>query len=433
MVGLFSKGKVSSPIQLCQDQYRDTSNEHTSMKPTGCSSKLLGLAFSETTLSFDKKQISPKWSTSQRIVLGPLKMDHHPRGDRLVDCSDDRLSPRTATNVLNSESIKSTNVHNENPAMNEKLRESQESCNQKLILLAATPQGNCARQWGLKANHQNCLPESRSATPYTWSESEPYQPQLDRSIEDTLLAVLHVDLQAEISESRKAADMNRRYYKLKDLQGILETRKELWEEGASGGYPATCLPSHSISRPNHAASISKSGWNGSFHARKMIEKYPVDSDHIFQQLDVLFEEIVSSQDGGPAPGKEQLVMPPPRPGPPHSLKADFGTFSSNNPEKTRCYRHDIAPCDGIGLDNDTSASLRETLPAFRAAMSLRPSSTCSKNDYPTLLPTHSTDHQLLSQRQPFTENTSRLGHPMRQSTPEYDTLPLGFWRQNKLY
>ncbi|KAJ5965467.1 hypothetical protein N7481_012181 [Penicillium waksmanii] len=433
MIGIFSKGKSSPPIRLRQDQYRDTRNDHRSVKLTGFPPTVSGLAFSETTLSFGMKQIPPKSSTPDSVVLGSLEMGHHTCGKRVVDCSDDKRSPKLVMNPPNSGSIKSTNAHNENLAITANLREFQELSRPRLIFPAATHQGNCAQQWGLEANQQYCLPESRSATPYTWSESEPYQPRLDRSIEDTLLAVFHINLQAEISESSKTADMNQRYYELKDLQEILEARRELWEEGRSGGYPATCLSSHSISRPNHAASISQSGWNGTSNARRMIEEALTDSDHIFQQLDMLFQEIVSSQDGRPAPEGEQLEIPPPRPGPPHSLKTYFDTFPSNNSKEARCDRLHMAPCDGIGLDNDTSGSLRGTLSGIRVGTSLGPSSSCNKNDFPTFLPIHPTDQQLQSQQQSFTERPSRRGRPAAQSTLEQNTFPLGFWRQNKLY
>lgn len=433
MVGIFSKGKSSSPIGLRQDQYRDTRNGHRSAKMTGFPSTGSGLAFSKTNLTFDKKQIPPKSSTSNGTVLGPLEMDHHPRGNILVDCSGDKRSLKLVTNPPNSGSIKSTNAHNGNLAMTANLGESQESSRPKLIFPAATSQRIFPQQWVLEASQLNCLPESRSATPYTWSESEPYQTRLDRSIEDTLLAVLQINLQAGINENSKSADMDRRYYELKDLQEILEARRELWEEGGSGGYPATCLSSHSISRPTYAASRSRSGWNGTLHARRMVEEDLADSDHIFQQLDMLFQEIVSSQDGRPTLEGEQLEIPPPQSGPPHSLKADFDTFPSNNSKEARCDRRHMAPCDRISLDNDTSASLRGTLSVIRVETSLGPSSSCNKNDFPAFIPTHSTDQQLLNQQQSFTAMPSRRGLPAAQSTLEQNTFPLGFWRQNKLY
>ncbi|CAI7677881.1 unnamed protein product [Penicillium pancosmium] len=433
MVGIFSKGKSSSPIQLRQDQYRDTHNEHRLVKMTGFPSTVSGLAFSETNLSFDKKQIPPKSSTSNRIVLGPLEMDHHPRRNTLVDCSGDKRSLELVTNPPNSGSIKSTNAHNENLAMNANLRESQKSSRPNIIFPAATSQGICPQQWGLEASQQNCLPESRSATPYNWSESEPYQTRLGRSIENTILPALQINLQAETNVNSKSVDIDRRYYELKDLQEILEARRELWEEGGSGGYPATCPSSHSISRPTHAASRSRSGWNGTSHARRMVEEDLADSDHIFQQLDMLFQEIVSSQDERPTLEGEQLEIPPPQPGPPHSLKADFDTFPSKNSKEAHCNRHHMASCDGTRLDNDTSASLRGTLSVNQVGTSLGPSSSCNKNDLPAFLPTHSTDQQLLSQQQSFTERPSRRGRPAAQSTLEQNTFPLGFWRQNKLH
>ncbi|KAJ5768495.1 hypothetical protein N7533_001078 [Penicillium manginii] len=432
MFGIFSKRKSSSPIKLFQDQYHETCNEDRSIKPNDLPSTISGLTFSETYSSFGQRQIPSKSSTSNRIVLGPLEMDYHPYGNILIHRSDaDKWSSKPVTNLRNSGSIKSTNAQNENRAMAVKLRESQEPSSPKLIFPGAASQGNCAQQGVLEASKQACLPESQSATPYAWSGSELYQPRLDSSMEDTLLAVFDIKMLAHTSEQSKAVHLDRRYYELKDLQAILEVRRELWEEEASGGGPTTFLFPYSSSRLDHTTYKSQDGRrNRKFHARRVIEEYLSDSDHLFQQLGMLFQEVVSSQDGRPTLEGEQLEIPPPRPGPPHDLKTDFVIFSSNSLKESRYGPRHMAPCDDIGIDTDTSASLRETQSIFRA---LTQSSSCNKNDLPILLPTNSLDQQLMTQQPSFKGGASRRGPPMRHSTPEQNTIPLGFWRQNKLY
>lgn len=71
--------------------------------------------------------------------------------------------------------------------------------------------------------------ESRSATPFIWSESEPRSP-LEGSVERRLLNILHAGLSFEgNTKAIDMTDLRKGYYDLQELKNLLELRKAHWD------------------------------------------------------------------------------------------------------------------------------------------------------------------------------------------------------------
>ncbi|KAJ5692541.1 hypothetical protein N7462_001964 [Penicillium macrosclerotiorum] len=106
--------------------------------------------------------------------------------------------------------------------------------------LAAGPdiRGDCRGTQDIRGDPKERMGQrdqgSRSATPYTWSESERLgsypSSQLNHVVELRLLDILHTGISAhEDNRGVVTPQLQRVYHSLQDLKGLLESRKSSWE------------------------------------------------------------------------------------------------------------------------------------------------------------------------------------------------------------
>lgn len=103
----------------------------------------------------------------------------------------------------------------------------------------------------LQVQERTSKQESRSATPYSWSDSEPSKTPLDRAVERCLLDILHTGLSPEQNrDAENAGDSQRRYCNIQELKTLLEDRKAHWEPGNSDTvlepFIRNCFPGETI-------------------------------------------------------------------------------------------------------------------------------------------------------------------------------------------
>lgn len=362
--------------------------------------------------------------------MGQLGTKYHPRDKRWLAFSHNNGSAKPDPKKANSRSNKSIDVHNGGFEIISTPSEPQNLSRNKLVSPGAKSPGNDVHQRYSCVNWHTSPPGSRSATPYTWSESEPSGPQVGHAIEDSLLAVFTADLAARADVENLAVDPKRQYYDLKDLQDILETRKTMWAEEASGVYPASRISSLFISRLVTSASPCEQ-WAQACHGENMIED-DLNEDVLFQQLDILLQDIVSSEGKRPTSKGEKLEILPTQRGSWQPPKAEFDPQFHQDTKEAHCDYHHMLPCDRTGPVTDTFTSLRGTLPAVRAGLSLGPRTTSNSKYFQSFL-TGSSTEQRMSQQFGLAEGGSHRLFPAVQPVSDQNTFPHGFWRQNKLY
>lgn len=336
----------------------------------------------------------------------------------------------------NVRSIKSISAYNDARAIVGMPKEPQDSSAHSMFFPGVDSTSHCTREGKPQANQQISSPESSSTTPYTWSITQPHRSRTSRLIEDSLLAVLRTNPHVGDDMQSKTVDISRHYYELKDLQELLEARKTTWEERSSGVYPVPCSPSLFISQS--ALKSSNKKWTDTPDLKE-VNGLDLNNDfELFEQLDILLQDIVSSQGRKPIFEGEQLEIPSHRPRSLHTPEEYFGDFHSQDKTAFCCDHRHMPPCNKIGRDNDTSASLGETLPDARAKICLEQRSNCNHKCFPVPFSNNLREGGPMVQISRFLDEGSQrsLSNAMpnvQAITDQQQSIPLNFWRRNKLY
>lgn len=313
---------------------------------------------------------------------------------------------------------------------------------------------------------------SRSATPYTWSETS-RATALNFIVEDDLLKILHVGL---FSESQPGPDIpvdSKKYYTLQDLKLLLEARRASWLSNSSdvkatfqrpSGFdlpqrPVTQPPniveasssptpkfnltllerhrSPAISKnfeqdvirgPRHPRNYSENGpCNLSpFQSPQIVNTGMAEADEFFRALDARFCAIME-------PSHEKLE---------HTV----GSPEAQHPQQSlEAYQHnDILPkvrntstYDSVDLKRHGRSDYGNTHPISLAISSHYAQAELAT--YPSsgrtlpMPPKRDARNEQSLDNIPVTKSWQPFAGSTKMTANEHATLPTGFWRQNKLY
>ncbi|KAJ5119739.1 hypothetical protein N7448_010408 [Penicillium atrosanguineum] len=422
--GNFSKGRASSPIKL-----RDVFNA----------------TFSETNL------LSRKTPGNGRVSMSAVNERREPKQTsdiydsfnfRSHDVSKQLDACLTNAFIGRIERIDATRPrHRLSP------NKTTEFADPVKATIASPGEGNLDRQ-AAKAAH-----ESRSFSPYTWSESGRATASLSAIVEDHLLNILHVGLFPKPQTSPEVEIGSKHYYSLHELKMLLEARKESWQSNV-GGVEATFQPASTLNSPqkpgtqishieevaenldselnvttvkrNTTSDMSKTctgdvvwdsqlqrDFNGndlsnlsSLQCPKVGNPYMTDADAFFRALDAEFCAIMETSDNYLEPARQSSKTQP-------TSEVDQHTvFSAERQPKLTVDSIRSQRLDR--LDSGITHSASQAIPLHHALDEL-----ATRPNDPRILP-------VTSSRQPFSVLTTA---PVLKHT----TLPSGFWRRNKLY
>lgn len=85
--------------------------------------------------------------------------------------------------------------------------------------------------------------EQKSATPYTWSDTEHSKEQFDSAVEAQLLGILHTGLPSTCGAKGNVSQKTKKYFNLEELKAMLESRKAGWDSEVSHTSLANTTPS----------------------------------------------------------------------------------------------------------------------------------------------------------------------------------------------
>lgn len=221
-MGIFSKGKASSPIKLRDGKYVDPCMDNSRPRLADHPQDP-DIAFSETQFLAKKDGVTLGTGTGtvMDLTLGKSPMS-----------KEQRLRPM-ASHYVFCEPTKL--VVAQTPA---RQGDQRHSSNAKDVILSpqfagSTAVGRSSKIRGKVQDVQSSLPffveGSSSATPYTWSISDQYGSQQSMEVEDHLLRILHVGLSPQKSANHNdLIQLNTQYCNTDDLRNLLESRKLYW-------------------------------------------------------------------------------------------------------------------------------------------------------------------------------------------------------------
>ncbi|KAJ5998660.1 hypothetical protein N7451_006470 [Penicillium sp. IBT 35674x] len=320
---------------------------------------------------------------------------------------------------------------------------------------------------------------SRSDTPYTWSETNPSKLQPELALEIELLKLLHVGLYpAQGDDPARESNQNYTYYNLDELKDILDSRKEYWASEPSqtpqvvaaspiakvhktrespmredlinsvhpqAKHPDTeelghdkfiqCAPRQISSRPvsqshnnEKVSSISQperlEKMSFDFHGTQSAQENPSD-DVFFSNLDAAFWAIVDPK----AQNKmDSLVM--------MGIQQSSPTFDFEDIMTTaERISAEVSKGPSQGLLSHAQVGMETLYPPPPAAHDYldpkkrvtRPENDHGQGDAMMLQsPQREVSNRMIGQRQP------RLQPSITHNSSD-DPVPPGFWRQNRLY
>ncbi|KAJ5118701.1 hypothetical protein N7526_010338 [Penicillium atrosanguineum] len=423
-LGIFSKGRASSPIKL-----RDVFNA----------------TFSETNL------LSRKTPGNGRVSMSAVNESREPKQTSDIYDSFNFRShdvPKQLDACLTNAFIgRIERIDATRPRHRLSPNKTTEFADPVKATIASQGEGNLDRQ-AAKAAH-----ESRSFSPYTWSESGRATASLSAIVEDHLLNILHVGLFPKPQTSPEVEIGSKHYYSLHELKMLLEARKESWQSNI-GGVEATFQPASTLNSPqkpgtqiphieevaenldselnvttvkrNTTSDMSKTctgdviwdsqlqrDFNGndlsnlsSLQCPKVGNPYMTDADAFFRALDAEFCAIMETSDNYLEPARQSSKTQP-------TSEVDQHTvFSAERQPKLTVDSIRSQRLDR--LDSGITHSASQAIPLHHALDEL-----ATRPNDPRILP-------VTSSRQPFSVLTTA---PVLKHT----TLPSGFWRRNKLY
>lgn len=230
-MGIFRKGKASSPIKLrdgkCVDPYMDNSRPRLADH-----SQDADVAFSET--QFIAKKDAATLGTGMWTVMdltfgkSPMNKEQRlrPQASQYVFREPTKLvvAQTPAVSYAGNQARPNQGDRRHSPNMKDAILSPQ---------FAGSAAGGRSSKIRWKAQDiQSSLPVfvegSSSATPHTWSISDRHRSQQSREVEDRLLKILHVGLPQKPDDHDDLIQSNTQYCNTDDLRNLLESRKLYW-------------------------------------------------------------------------------------------------------------------------------------------------------------------------------------------------------------
>lgn len=269
---------------------------------------------------------------------------------------------------------------------------------------------------------------SRSATPYSWSESESSKTRLERAVHRRLLEILHTGLSSiQNPGAEKPTCIQKKYCDLQELKAILNGRKAHWRAGDSSSNSG-CLrekravppkssfgedtphQSHDFRDYHRALPVASSyeeAQLGQPHDAMAMETEVEDDGAFFRKLDEAFHEIMSPGRNDTQPDGER----------PERMEASL------HREAVASILSDHPRCN-IPHPRPVPIAWHSTEKPAR-----RPDGHCGFPRWPSHpgCPDENAGNLYLTQpKQPLSVSTRAVNH-------ETGVIPLGFWRRNRLY
>ncbi|KAJ5377369.1 uncharacterized protein N7496_004778 [Penicillium cataractarum] len=211
-MGIFSKGKASSPIKICDvpkisfSETQFLTRQDRGPLETGTGT---GMAFDKSPLQKKLSGQHPRPKTSHYFFREPPKLAsnepplvYHEESP-LHTTLGDQLYPSKSQGIVPSPSTAA-------PAAQDRLHD----------LQSQLPPHSVER--------------SHSPTPYSWSISDRRGSQQSREVEDRLLKILHTGLSPrQLANSRDSGGSRSGYCTIQDLRSLLESQKAYWQTQTS--------------------------------------------------------------------------------------------------------------------------------------------------------------------------------------------------------
>ncbi|KAJ5111326.1 hypothetical protein N7532_001861 [Penicillium argentinense] len=492
-LGIFSKGKASSPIKSRRRQHLNSSQKRDGWEGTNVpTSPLLDHASSPTDLSLRERKIPFDIATTRGKGPKLSRLSYHTRGKEWLDIYHHSFPALPDEKKANRRSNKSINAKDRISERRQGPKESKRFSIRELTPSREKAPAHDGQQRSSSASeHIASCREPRSSTPYIWSTSEPRVSRSDQTVEAHLLAVLHKGLSLKGTDDQGSmVHQTRHYYDLQDLKSILDAKKTAWGVQTVAASVGSHLPSSLVTGSNFAPSDVSEGqksleikkttdWRGSIMARPgnqfsvefmtpdqhQLHAYRLEDDDdrclssatdeacghadlsmdviesdsnnqelFFKKLDARLQEIVGSEGEELTAAGGELEILETLQGSWHGLQADSGCRATRIANNDSCDRLNILQCSSMEARNALSTMPRGTFPSVGAQFSTESSALCN-GKAPTShhFLTGSTSRPEKERRHFSPLTSSRIPRLATRMNSKRNDIPAGFWRQHKLY